>query len=249
MGLFKEKHFSDESYIELLNVISANGYKFVRITECTKNASRSGALEKRMMLRHDVDMSPIGALKLGKIENDMGVVANFFFQLNAEPYQMLSPWCVDICRQLQQMGHVVGLHVDSSLFSEEEPKISGTIDWINENLFPMDRAVSFHRPQPKTLGKKYDSFVSAYAEGLFNGNYYTSDSRGEDLFYEKLNRLIENNQPFIQLLLHPCWWENETDRKAIFDKLAARKIRDLKRYLLSNFPKVFGNVIEDEVEE
>ncbi len=190
-----------------------------------------------------MDVSPLGALKLGKIDNEAGVTANFFFQLNAAPYQMISPQCIDICRELQQMGHLVGLHVDSSLFSEDEEDILLTINWICESLFPMDLAVSFHKPKPGTLGKSYKAFASAYSAALFNTDYYASDSRGEDFFYEKLDAMLEHGAPYFQLLLHPEWWEEETDRAKIRERMKARYAEFIDDYLAANFPKVFGEII------
>lgn len=236
--MFKEKRFSDESYIEILKTIQDYSYKFIKITD-----QRQAENKKVFLLRHDVDMSPIGALKLGKIEADNNVVSNFFFQLNAETYQMLSTSCISICKELQSMGHLVGLHVDSALFSEEEDKIRGTIDWIRDNLFPMDYAISFHRPLPESLGKKYNGFISAYDSDFFNTDFYASDSREEDRFYEKLETLLKSESAFIQLLLHPCWWENETDREKIYQTVSKRRQNDLDEYLLSNFFKVFGHVV------
>lgn len=242
MSIFMEGYFSNESYIEIIDTVLSHGYQFVRINE--KDLARKlNDGKKRILLRHDVDISLIGALKLGKIEADKNVVSNFFFQLNAETYQMLSPSCIDICKELQSMGHLVGLHVDSALFSEEEDKIRGTIDWIRDNLFPMDYAISFHRPLPESLGKKYNGFISAYDSDFFNTDFYASDSRGEDRFYEKLETLLKSESAFIQLLLHPCWWENETDREKIYQTVSKRRQNDLDEYLLSNFFKVFGHVV------
>jgi len=237
--MFKEKHFSDESYIEIMQTIKSHGYEFVKLTD-----GMSDKKVKRFLMRHDVDISPVGAIKLGKMEAENGVVSNFFFQLNAETYQMLSPTCIGICKELQSMGHLVGLHVDSTLFSEEEDKIKGTIDWIRDNLFPMDYAISFHRPLPGSLGKKYVGFVSAYDADFFTTDFYVSDSRGEDKFYDKLERLLNLDATFIQLLLHPCWWENETDKREIYQTISKRKQNDLDEYLLFNFSKVFGNIIK-----
>lgn len=251
MTYFHEKHFSDESYKEILNVISSKGYISQRIDvmeNCTAISKPIMARteNKHYIMRHDVDMSPDGALKLGKIEQEHGVISNFFFQLNSATYQMLSTKCVGICKELQSMGHLVGLHVDSALFREDEQSILNTIDWIRENLFPMDYAVSFHRPAKETLGKQYSKFVSAYASDIFNTDCYASDSRGEDLFYERLDKILDGDIAFFQLLLHPCWWECETDKAIIRKRLKSRYCSFLDEYLIDNFPKVFRNIITEE---
>lgn len=240
----KFPHFSDESYVEIIDQLLFHYYEFVRIDD-ENLAENINDGKKRILLRHDVDISPNGALKLGKIEADKNVVSNFFFQLNAETYQMISHSCINICKELQSMGHLVGLHVDSALFLEEENKINGTIDWVRDNFFPIDYAVSFHRPLPESLGKKYTSFVSTYDGDFFNLGYYASDSRGEDSFYEKLESLLVSDARFIQLLLHPCWWENETDKRKIWERIRYRKMHDLENYVIGNFKAVFGDIIKN----
>lgn len=248
MTYFHEKHFSDESYKEIIDVISSKGYSPLRIDkiEHTQDLFFDNADKKHYILRHDVDMSDDGALKLGKMEYEKGIVSNFFFQLNSATYQMLSPKCVEICKELQSMGHLVGLHVDSALFKEEEENILTTIDWIRASLFPMDYAVSFHRPAKETLGKTYSKFISAYDADLFNTDYYASDSRGEDSFYDKLDKMLDRNVSLFQLLLHPCWWEREPDKAKIRKRLKDRYSSFIDDYLIENFPKVFKNIIAEE---
>lgn len=244
MTIFKEEYFSDKSYIEIIKSIKEYGYEFIKFTSDNELKKH----KKNVILRHDVDISPEGALKLGKIEKEHGVVSNFFFQLNAGTYQMLSEYCVDICKELQSMGHLVGLHVDNALFSEEEQKIKHTIDWIRDNLIPIDNVISFHRPSNFTLGKKYNSFISAYEKDFFNKIHFASDSRGECMFYKKLEGFFRQEVNFFQLLLHPCWWENETDRFRIYELASKRKQKELDNYMLANFPKVFGHVISSRGE-
>ena len=258
MTRFKAQHFTDESYKEILRTITSAGYQPLRTDEAYKadplniHTERGGAnvtepaCAKSFILRHDVDMSLDGALKLGILDKEQGVTSNFFFQLNSATYQMLSEKCVSICKELQSMGHLVGLHVDSALFSEEEENILETINWIRDSLFPMDYAVSFHRPAKETLGRLYKSFASAYADSLFNTEYYASDSRGEDFFYEKLDAMLDRQVPYFQLLLHPCWWEEETDRAKIRARLKDRYAEFIDDYLLGNFPKVFGEIIRND---
>lgn len=261
MTRFTAPHFSDESYREILNVITSSGYRPLRVDETERFApiaiftqhegdNVNGApSDKFFILRHDVDISLDGAFKLGRLDKEMGVVSNFFFQLNAATYQALSSKCVSICRELQQMGHLVGLHVDSALFREDEENILATINWIRDSLFPMDYAVSFHRPGKDTLGKSYSAFASAYAEGLFNPDCYASDSRGEDFFYEKLDAMLDKELPYFQLLLHPCWWEEETDRARIRARHKNRYADFIDDYLIENFPKVFKEIIERDRDE
>ena len=102
MTFFHEEHFSDRSYEEIIDVISSKGYVSLRIDEIghMRGLFFDNADKRQYILRHDVDMSPTGALKLGKIEHKKGVTSNFFFQLNSATYQML---LFKVCRHMQRV--------------------------------------------------------------------------------------------------------------------------------------------------
>lgn len=237
--------FSYSQYIDILHILKENNYEFIKIVDKTPVLTNK-RFTKKVLLRHDADISPIGALKFGEIEAHLNITANYFFQLNAGGYQMLSPWCIDICRKLQMLGHVVGLHVDSNLFSEDEDKIMTTINWIRANIFPIDYAVSFHKPGKSVLGRKYTGFESTYSNDWFIPDFYVSDARCDAHYYEKLMSLINNNASYIQILFHPCWWEGTTNMLEIWERIKKRQLASTAKYMFDNFPKVFGNIITEE---
>jgi hypothetical protein len=233
--------FSYEGFRRLVEEVLENGYACYRFDEppCDSDA-------KRFYLRHDVDISPLSAMRLGEIEHELGVHGNFFFLLNGETYQLLSEPNIHIVRRLREMNHCVGLHIDQLLVGEDEQRILKTITWFSDAVTPIDLVVSFHRPTSAVLGRLYNRFTNAYAPQFFSEESYLSDSRRSDEFYPKLRRWMSEGTPMIQLLTHPGWWYPEADIATFMRDLCARREHELKRYLLANFSRTFREVVDNE---
>lgn len=61
-------------------------------------------------LRHDIDNDISTALKLAKIEHQLGLQASYYV-LHTAPYYGSRP-CISILKEIQALGHEVGLHND-----------------------------------------------------------------------------------------------------------------------------------------
>jgi hypothetical protein len=232
--------FSYDRFESLLSDIKASGLRFCRFDDARMPAAAGSSF----FLRHDVDISPLAALAVGRIAREQGVVSNLFFQLNAETYTLLSPANLGIIGQLREMGHCVGLHIDSSVIASDEDAIAHTIDWFSRCVAPIDPVVSFHRPNVEVLSRRYERFVSAYDPRFFAAERYCSDSRRRLDFVDKLGLLLTKGTGPLQLLLHPEWWCAVETVEEFWAALRVRRDDELKRYLLANFPKVFEGRIE-----
>jgi len=197
-------------------------------------------------LRHDVDISTPMAMRLGEIEHEHGVCGNFFFQLNAETYSFFVPETLAIIRRLREMGHCVGLHIDELLIGADERAIAQTFDWVIEHIVALDRAVSFHRPSPEVLGRRYEAFMNAYDERVFDAGSYLSDSRRSITFHATLMAWLAERRPRIQLLLHAEWWREVEGVAHFWRLLSERRNDELRRYMIKNFPKVFASLLDGE---
>jgi len=186
------------------------------------------------------------ALRLGEIEHQYGIPGNFFFQMNAETYSFLSSETLDIIRTLQAMGHCVGLHVDERVLGSNERAIEHTLDWLRDHIVAVDRVISFHRPLPHLLGRRYERFVSAYDDRLFDAISYLSDSRRSLAFCAPLALWLTARRPHIQLLLHPEWWSEIDSIQQFWVTLRDRRVDQLRRYMRDNFSKVFSEVLSHE---
>jgi hypothetical protein len=229
--------FSYESFRTIIQAVKRSGYTFVRVDRAANSGGRN------FYLRHDVDISPACALRLGQIAAEEGVTSSFFFQLNAETYGPFSLRSRTVIRSLRSMGHCVGLHVDEDLVGADGQKVLDTLEWFNGCCEPVDMAVSFHRPSSAVLGKDFAGFASGYGSAVWGPDKYLSDSRRSQEFHPRLIEwLVEGRSP-IQLLLHPEWWHPHVSVQAIWDDLRGRRMQELGDYMLANFPKVFSPVI------
>jgi hypothetical protein len=238
-----EMNFSFDAFRTLLESVKAAGYIFRRF-------DAAGPLpDQAFFLRHDVDISPRCALTLGQIEHEEGVVANFFFQLNADTYNIFDGRTLDIMRRLRTLGHCIGLHIDENLLSDDEEVIAQTIEWFDRCITPIDRVISFHRPTPVVLGRGFASFVNTYSASFFSADRYLSDSRRDLGFWPLLEGWLRARRHPIQLLLHPVWWYPHATPELLWQDLKARREAELKRYMLTTCRQVFAGVIEADEDD
>lgn len=191
-------------YRQLVATILANGYA------CVSFASESCPDEVRAYLRHDIDFDPWGALELGNIEHSLGVSSIFFVQPNADAYNSLAPDCVAIIRQLAEMGHEIGLHVDAAVFESESAltqEICASHDYFSR-FMPLSRIVSFHRPAPFLLESDVvlSGFTHVYEKRFFKDIVYVSDSNRREFWREPILEHAVSESRSLQLLTHPVWW-------------------------------------------
>jgi hypothetical protein len=238
-AMFSATSFAPGLFSEIVRTATKAGYAFARF-------DRLPEAGKRFFLRHDVDISPRAALLLGRLAQEHGAASNFFFQLNAETYNIFSDDVLDIMRDLRARGHCVGLHIDQARFGDDEAAIRRTVDWFSSCVIEIDEAVSFHRPSESVLGKSYAAFLNAYDPRFFSPDSYLSDSRRSLAFLPTLAEWLAGGKPSIQLLLHPEWWSGVEDETAAWAELKARREQELAQYVTTNFAKVFHHVITAE---
>jgi hypothetical protein len=236
-----DPRFGETTFRAILVRALERGYRFARFDEPLGTAGG-----RVFYLRHDVDISTPMALRLGEIEHQHGVRGNFFFQLNAETYSFFVPETLDIIGRLRAMGHCVGLHIDELLIGADERAILDTFDWVDRRVVPIDRAVSFHRPSPEVLGRRYAGFMNAYDDRVFDAGCYLSDSRHSLAFHGPLMDWLAEGLPRVQLLLHPEWWCEVESIGEFWQRLSDRRTDELRRYMIRNFPKVFAALLGGE---
>ena len=224
-------NYDERTFRSILETVLSKGYSF---DVFDKDLSK-----RSFILRHDVDISPISALRLAGIESSLDICGNFFFHLGADTYNIFDSRVVDLMHEIAGMNHLVGLHIDNKMFSNEDCVYS-VLQSLSDVL-GLKHVVSFHRPNPEILGKKYVKFISAYDEKYFSKDNYASDSRMNHDFLHRVNQLLIGDASPVQLLLHPVWW-SEVE---IGLELVERRLHDLRRYLSLNFGAVFGDYHED----
>ena len=93
--------FTLEKYRELCEAIVEN-YKPVSVVSyLTIKPS-----ENSIIVRHDVDRKPENALKMAKLEDDIGVTSTYYFRMQKGVFKP------EIIKEIADMGHEVGYHYE-----------------------------------------------------------------------------------------------------------------------------------------
>jgi len=93
--------FTLKVYRELLKVLSRQGFSFQTVEQFVR-----GALEKVVVLRHDVDKRPRSALKMAEVEHETGIRASYYFRtlkISNDP---------EVIAEIVRMGHELGYHYE-----------------------------------------------------------------------------------------------------------------------------------------
>jgi len=208
--------FSLNSYFEILNSAKKKGYEFIPYSVDFKNINENDGL---CILRHDIDADLEAAVKLAKVEQELGVKSTYFLMCQSPVYNLFSRWNIDYVNSIISMGHNIGLHYDRGFdlksglsTNETSERIKAQTSFL-ENVFHCKiDAVSFHQPDEQIVKQEFKVSVKINTydfELLKNFQYYSDSNRefklaGNELtFIDSLALRYPTN---IQLLTHPIWW-------------------------------------------
>lgn len=194
------------------------------------------------MIRHDIEIEPILALNLARIEYEMNVHATYFFQFSTEFYNVKSTNSRKIVKEISKLGHGIGLHVDETFYSdllELDIELRHIIDHFQYFFDVSISVISFHRPSNKVLNndQSFGGCIHTYQPKFFGNISYISDSYGRwshGNFFDRLASL--SGDPF-QLLIHPYLWSFNGDMEveAIIERILNKKIENIRQELRRNF--------------
>jgi hypothetical protein len=190
-----------------------------------------------LLLRHDIDISPTLALPMAQIEAALGVRSTYFVALHLA-YNLHQPKNAKAIRAIAEMGHEIGFHYDSNLYSEDQPCPERKLALLDEHIKILQevsatRVVSIARHNP-SIAKEGDPFKraaryhNAYDERLLRNSVYISDSCGA-WRADGLNPCWREPRPKrIYLLIHAEQWADRTseNRMARFEIMRARALNE-----------------------
>ena len=240
--------FTYDAYLNMLKMLRNSGYAFIDYHVASKKMGGC-------ILRHDIDMLPTKAEKIGEIENEFGVKSTFFVLLNTSFYNVIYS---DTTKQLQRLislGHEIGLHFDEKQYGDCDSEeafvnhVHAEANILSEVLGTKITTVSMHRPSPKTLENNYqfDGMVNSYSKLFFEDFKYLSDSRMH--WRENAEEIIKSQKfKYLQILTHPFWYE---DKEASMHDLLLNFIKNgaQDRYagVNDNFRDLDSVVKKDEI--
>ena len=252
MDLAERYYFSDftlNNYSVLLNLALKN-YCFCFFTE--------KYTKKSILLRHDVEFSIPIALKMAKIESDLGIRATYFIHLHSEFYNALEKEVITSIHEILNYGHQIGLHFDTHFWNiTAEDQLENSILYDKNTLEFYTgteiKVFSFHNTTPLTLScrkKKYGGLLNVYSDYFMNKYGYNSDSLGYWRFERLEDRLIKGEENNLQILIHDGMWQEEIlpPRRRVYKVIDSNAER-LKSLYDSFLAKIgVKNIDWDEIE-
>ncbi len=203
-------NFTFQSYSTLLTLLNEEGYKIIDYSDGEK-------YEKCAILRHDVDFDVSQALLMAQAEYRQGIRSTFFVLVTSNLYNIHSFASRKAIKQIQDMGHTIGLHFDEVVYPEDigkvdriREKIKQELDILSEVLSTNIGVYSYHRPSKAILDFdiQIGGAINSYGELFFKKFKYLSDSR---MHWREpvLDIICKRQYPRMQILTHPFWYHDK----------------------------------------
>lgn len=240
--------FTYQSYRTLLQALRENSYSFQTYHEA-QNVSRC------VVMRHDIDYSLSQAVRMAELERDEGVSAAYFVLLRTDFYNAASKYGLKALRQIQELGHEIGLHFDETVYENQQSpeqivqSIMKECGLLSALLETRVSTVSMHRPSPETLEAdlQIPGIVNSYGRVFFQEFKYLSDSRRR--WREPVMDIVSSGKyDRLHILTHAFWYheQNETIFESIRSFICSA---NQERYIqLSENITDIGSIIgEDDI--
>jgi hypothetical protein len=226
-----------EIFLETL----AKDYEFIPFSRAKYSNEK---LERKVLLRHDIDQSLTKAAKMAEIEANLGISSTYFLFLKSPFYNIFSNEDEKYVRQIIEQNHHIGLHFDysgssSKTISQIPFQIKQEAEFL-QNFFGIKvDAISFHRPFNISFFNKLElsSYPNAYEKTFVENFKYFSDSRGCWRYGHPLDSIEFLEKKNLQILVHPIWW-NEKELSPV------ETLNNFKEHQLSRFNNSLYNELK-----
>jgi len=98
------RDYTHKAYKQYLIALSSSIKLFLRFDEYLTAAEKPDSF---CLIRHDVDRKPHLALKMARLEHEMGIKATYYFRMKPCSYQP------QIITAIAELGHEIGYHYES----------------------------------------------------------------------------------------------------------------------------------------
>ena len=109
--------FTLNDYKRLLHDLADHGYRFAGFGEVEQLLDQG---ERFVLIRHDVRLSMASALKMAQCEAEAGVRTTYCLMPGSAFYNLLEPAANRAARQLLELGHWLGLHIDATTYASRQ---------------------------------------------------------------------------------------------------------------------------------
>jgi hypothetical protein len=207
--------FTWDDYTDIIRALKSKNYQFIGFGQVEQLLARNVPF---IILRHDIDLDVSATLPLAYIEAEEGIQSTFFFLVRSDFYNIFSNESSRILKELTRLGHSISLHFDCAIYPEisvsnirayvlSEVKLLES--WYDTKV----EIISFHRPGNLELNGNVNlsPIHHLYEDTFFKQINYFADSRGTWKYGHPLDSDAYMNREPMQLLIHPIWWNNETE--------------------------------------
>lgn len=195
------------NYVRLLKYLN-QFYKIVPFCEIPKENI------PHLILRHDIDVSLILAMKMAEVEHNIGIKSTYFVMLSNNNYNLWEGKNVARIKQISALGHEIGLHYDASQYSyytdDSIRALKSELQALENLLGKKIKCISSHAPTKSTSFIRLKDCISADDRGL--SDIYVHDSR-KLWTVRSLDVLLNQHPQRVQLNLHPCHWTREVNKR------------------------------------
>ena len=209
--------FTYDAYRNLLQLLKGKGYTF-------GDYHTYAEAERCVILRHDIDQSPMAALKMAQLEVEEGARSTYFLLLRTDFYNPATQRTGETMRKIYEMGHEIGLHFDEvayggGLTSEETiQRIKKEAAILSSLLETPITTVSMHRPSKNTLNAdlQIPGMINSYGKTFFCDFKYLSDSRRN--WREPVLDIVRSGEyDRLHILTHAFWYHDQ--EKSLYESV------------------------------
>jgi hypothetical protein len=204
--MIKNKTNCFGNYRDFLIEFIKQGYKFVGFNEFN-------SLKNQIILRHDIDFDVELALRVARIENELGIKSTYFFLLRSDFYNPFAKSVFENIIEIKNLGHKISIHFDPTLYDDFQVGFLDELDFFESTFKVKIEIVSLHRPN--LFFQKYNQEIGGiehtYQDKYFKVVKYFADSTGKWRFGNPIQSNEFKNKDSIHLVIHPIWWMIEGD--------------------------------------
>jgi len=135
-----DPYFAIADYVLLLEALQSRGVRFETLHAPDPAKARADRLH---FIKHDIHHDLENTLKIAEAEHKIGVQSTFFMMhenpINRKYFHAPATW--ETLRRIQDMGHLIGLHVDGFLLIEQHGDLARGIDQARKTF--AEQGISF----------------------------------------------------------------------------------------------------------
>jgi len=226
--------FTMHNYKRLLQIALDKGFVF------SDYILDEAEVVRRIIWRHDVEFSVHRALKMARIESELGIKAHYFVQIHCVFYNTFEREIYELLLRIRDLGHYIGLHFDAHFWEVSskahlEECITKDLQILEDLLSVEINNFSFHNTTPALLSMDdthYAGLLNIYAKVIRAKYRYCTDSTGI-WRYERLEDVLNDGSILhLQVLTHDGMWQDEAmaPRQRVLRCINMRAQRRIESY-------------------